>query len=69
MLKNITFSANSMLIDKARKKAASQKKPLNTVFREWLLQYVEESSKKEGYEKLMKLLDYVSAEKNSPGMI
>jgi hypothetical protein len=39
MLKNITFSAEKDLIEKAREKARSEKTTLNVAFRRWLKQY------------------------------
>jgi hypothetical protein len=35
MLKNITLSADDILIEEARQKAQKQKKNLNILFREW----------------------------------
>lgn len=60
VLKNITLSANPSLIEKARKKAASQKKALNSLFREWLRQYVDETSSTADYDKLMSSFKYAS---------
>jgi hypothetical protein len=39
MLKNITFSAEEELIERARAVAASENSTLNQVFREWLEHY------------------------------
>ncbi len=38
-LRNITFSADNDLIDRARLLAQSERTTLNDVFREWLTQY------------------------------
>lgn len=43
-MKNITFSADEDLIERARKKALKQKTSLNIKFREWLKLYTEEHS-------------------------
>ncbi len=62
MLKNITLSAEDVLIQKAREKAVKQKKTLNACFREWLSSFVHEgkSSASAGkeYVQLMKRLSY-----------
>ena len=41
MLKNITFSAEEELIDKAREQARKEKTTLNALFRRWLKQYAD----------------------------
>lgn len=61
MLKNITLSAEDDLIAEARQKAHKQKKTLNALFREWLLQYIHRSSKTSEYRKLMRKLEHVQA--------
>lgn len=39
MTKNITFGAEENIIEDARKRARSEGKSLNAVFREWLFRY------------------------------
>jgi len=58
MKKNITLSAEDVLIRKAREKAASEKKSLNAVFREWLARYVGKENSTNLYGDLMKKLSY-----------
>jgi hypothetical protein len=59
MLKNITLSADDILIEEARQKAQKQKKTLNTLFREWLLQYLQREKGTHDYHKLMQRLKHV----------
>ncbi len=62
MVKNITFSAEEDLLEKARSKAALQHKSLNEAFREWVRQYAyggRDSSS--NYAGLMKKLANVAA--------
>ena len=61
MLRNITFSAEDQLIDKARDKAAREERTLNAVFREWLARYVAPDEAVEQYRELMSRLSYVRA--------
>lgn len=62
-MKNITFSAEESLIEKARNKARLENSSLNKRFREWLKSYAARGESKEEYKKLMKRLDYVKAGK------
>jgi hypothetical protein len=55
-MKNITLSADEELIDRARELARSQKRTLNEAFREWLVQFTQQSGKAEEYDALMKRL-------------
>lgn len=59
MNKNITLSAEEVLIQKARQKAVSEKKTLNMLFRGWLKGYVHKTDGAVGFDLLMKRLDYV----------
>ena len=59
MLKNITLSAEVFLLEKARDKARKHKTTLNSVFREWLKNYVLQNTLEQDYQRLMKKLDYV----------
>jgi hypothetical protein len=42
-MRNITFSADENLIDRARQVARDQKRTLNDAFREWLQQFTRQS--------------------------
>jgi hypothetical protein len=55
-MKNITLSADNELIEQAREVARSQKRTLNDAFREWLVQFTQQSGKAEEYDALMKRL-------------
>jgi len=57
MLKNITFSAEEELIQKAREKAVSEKTTLNIVFRRWLKQYADRKKEQE-IDIVMESMDY-----------
>lgn len=61
MLKNITFSAEEMLVQKARERAMKEKKTLNEIFRDWLSRYVGQESNAKEYDRLMKKMNYVRA--------
>ncbi len=61
MLKNITFSVEEDLIQKARERAISEKTTLNAVFRRWLKQYSERKKAAEEYDKIMESLSYAKA--------
>jgi predicted transcriptional regulator len=60
-MKNITLSADDDLIEQARLLARSQRKTLNQVFREWLLQYTARSGNAREFDALMKRLRHVRA--------
>lgn len=55
-MRNITLSADEGLIDRARELARSQKRTLNDAFREWLVQFTQQSGNAEEYDALMKRL-------------
>jgi hypothetical protein len=59
MVKNITLSADELLIRKAREKASQEKTTLNASFRQWLKQYTNFSLKMDDYDFLMNSLNYV----------
>ncbi len=61
MLKNITFSAEEELIDKAREQARKEKTTLNALFRRWLNQYADRKKAVEEYDKVMESLSYARA--------
>lgn len=60
-MKNITFSADEKLIEKARQKAAKEKTTLNKRFREWLSHYTKQEKRGSNYEKLMKELEHINS--------
>ncbi len=60
MLKNITLSAETNLIVKARKKAQREHTTLNAQFRQWLNRYVSRDLKASDYENLMDSLSYAN---------
>ncbi len=53
MLKNITFSADEVLIREARRQAALQNTTLNQLFREWLERYVLQQEAVTQYQELV----------------
>ena len=57
-MKNITFSANETLIEKAREKARLENTSLNKRFREWLELYVRKENQEEVFQAIMNRLDY-----------
>ena len=59
-MRNVTFSADDQLIERARKKAALENTTLNERFRRWLEQYVGQPGAS-GYRQLMKELKHVRA--------
>jgi hypothetical protein len=58
-VRNITFSADPDLIERARVKARQQKKTLNAAFREWLEDYTGRRDRVKEFRELMKRLEYV----------
>ncbi len=60
-MKNITFSADERLIEKARLKAAKEKTTLNKRFREWLAGYAKQNDAGNTYNKLMEELSHVNS--------
>ncbi len=62
-MKNITFSAEESLIEKARTKARLENTSLNKRFREWLKHYATRGESKDEYKNIMNKLDYVKAGK------
>ena len=59
MLKNITFSADEDLIQKARERAATERTTLNEEFRRWLEKYAERPHSAAAYTDLMKRFEYI----------
>jgi hypothetical protein len=59
MRKNITFSAEEELINRARRRAKTNNTTLNDEFRRWLNEYVSRPQAGKVYKELMEQLDYV----------
>ena len=60
-VKNITLSADSDLIEKARQVARSEHKTLNAAFREWLQYYTSRSGDVEAFNALMNRLRHIKS--------
>lgn len=60
-MKNITFSADQSVIERARARAREQKTTLNLAFREWLERYAGSAATVDEYRNLMKRLKSVQA--------
>jgi hypothetical protein len=60
-MRNVTFSADEELIEKARQRARAEKKTLNAVFREWLQRYTGNSTAAAEYQQLMRRLSHVKS--------
>jgi hypothetical protein len=58
-MKNVTFSAEEELIERARAKALRERKTLNTAFREWLERYAGPSQGGADFDHLMRSLSHV----------
>ena len=62
-MRNVTFSADEELIDKARQRARAEKRTLNAVFREWLQRYTGNSTAAAEYQQLMRRLSHVRVDR------
>ena len=60
MLKNITFSAEEKLIQRARERAAAEQTTLNEEFRRWLEKYAERPASARAFADLMDRLKYTT---------
>jgi imidazolonepropionase-like amidohydrolase len=60
MLKNITFSAEEKLIQRARERAAAEQTTLNEEFRRWLEKYAERPASAQAFADLMDRLKYTT---------
>lgn len=60
-MKNVTLSADEHLIEQARLVARAQRKTLNAVFREWLLQFTTQSGSGHEVDALMRRLRHVNS--------
>lgn len=58
IVKNITFSAESELIGRAREKARERHTTLNLAFREWLEEYAGGRDRVKAFREAMKKLSY-----------
>ena len=61
MTRNITLSADEIVIERARARAHKQQTSLNAAFRLWLESYAAEQDAQETYADLMKRLEGVQA--------
>ena len=61
MIKNITLSADDMLIKRAREKAQRENTSLNQLFRSWVKKYVYRDNIDHEYDSLMKNMADVKA--------
>ena len=61
MLKNISLSAEEILIEKARQRARQQNSTLNAEFRRWLKVYTRDCSITENFQLMLEQLNYVQA--------
>lgn len=59
IMKNVTFSADEKLIEKARTRALGEHRTLNTAFREWLERYAGTSKGGAEFDLLMRSLAHV----------
>jgi hypothetical protein len=60
-VKNITFSADESLIERARAVARSQRKTLNSAFREWLTQFTVSAGDEKSFDTLMKHMSHIDS--------
>jgi hypothetical protein len=60
-MKNITFSADEDLIERARSIARAQRRTLNETFREWLMQFTQSAGDAQGFDSLMTRSQHVDA--------
>lgn len=63
MIRNITLSADEVLINQARKKAEQEKTSVNKLFREWIARYVNRDNVASSYDRLMESLTTVNSGK------
>jgi hypothetical protein len=59
IVRNITLSAEEEIIERARLRAARERKTLNAAFREWLARYAGAQTTAQEYQQLMKRLRHV----------
>ncbi len=61
MLRNITFSAEASLLDRAREVARRNRTTVNAEFRLWLARYTQQAAAGNAFEGLMERLAYAQA--------
>jgi hypothetical protein len=59
VVKNITLSADEEFIERARLRAAREKRTLNAAFRDWLERYAGSETGRHEYSEIMKQLGHV----------
>lgn len=59
-MKNITLSADEVIIENARKKALNNNTTLNALFREWLINYVNNAKSVDELDKFLNQLNVKS---------
>ncbi|MEW6089205.1 MAG: hypothetical protein AB1498_12970 [bacterium] len=62
-MKNITLSAEDILIKKARNKANNENTTLNELFRRWIKNYIGSLTISHDYDKFMDKVNYVKSGK------
>ncbi len=60
MLTDVTVSAENLLIKKAEEKAHKENKTLNSLFNEWLSQYIQNSNPADEFEEFMARAKYAN---------
>ena len=60
-MKNVTFSADEDLIERARDVAKAERKTLNVAFREWLATYAARKGNVQEYRALMERLKHIDS--------
>ena len=60
-MKNITLSADEILIERAREEARTRKTTLNALFREWLMELTAREQRSKQVDDLLGRLSYVDA--------
>lgn len=60
-MKNVTISADEVVLEQARMRARAEHRTLNELVRQWLEQYVAQPGAGGNYDGLMARLDHVSA--------
>ena len=66
-MKNVTFSADEALLERAREKARSEHRSLNEVFRQWLAEWARDDDRAARYDELMtRLAEQTRAPRHFP---
>ena len=61
MIRNITLSAEEVVINQARQKAEQEKTSLNKLFRDWISKYANRDNVNRSYNSLMESLSSVDS--------